>query len=65
MRILQLFLNVVLIYVLAIDIYWAAEKGGGLKGQILFQSDRDGNVEVFRINASCSIFGTFSVRNLS
>ena len=54
MRILQLSLNVILIYTLAIGICWAAEKEGGLKGQILFQSDRDGNVEVFRINADGS-----------
>lgn len=50
----RLLLNVVLFYVLAIGICCAAEHKSGLKGQILFQSDRDGNVEVFRINADGS-----------
>jgi TolB protein len=31
--------------------YTGAKNTSGLKGQIVFQSDRDGNVEVFRINA--------------
>ncbi len=54
MKILQLLLSVVLVYALAIGICCANEKGSGLKGQIVFQSDRDSNVEIFRINADGS-----------
>ena len=54
MKTLQLLLSTVLVYALAIGICCAAEHESGLKGQIVFQSDRDGNVEVFRINADGS-----------
>lgn len=54
MKILQLLLSAVLVYALAISICCAAEHESGLKGQIVFQSDRDGNVEVFRTNADGS-----------
>ena len=54
MKTLRLLLSVVLVYALAIGICCAAEHESGLKGQIVFQSDRDGNMEVFRINADGS-----------
>ena len=54
MKTLRLLLNVVLVYALAVGICCAAEHESGRKGQIVFQSDRDGNVEVFRINADGS-----------
>ena len=54
MKTLQLLLSTVLVYALAIGICCAAKHESGLKGQIVFQSDRDGNVEVFRINADGS-----------
>ena len=54
MKTLQLLLSLVLVYALAIGICYATERESGLKGQIVFQSDRDGNVEIFRINADGS-----------
>ena len=54
MKTLQLLLSTVLVYALAIGICCAAEHESGLKRTDCVQSDRDGNVEVFRINADGS-----------
>ena len=45
----QSLLSTVIVYALAVGTCCAAEHQSGLKEQIVFQSDRDGNVEVFRL----------------
>ena len=54
MKTSQSVMNVVFICALASGICCAAEQASGVKGQIVFQSDRDDNVEIFHINADGS-----------